>query len=302
MDFGVRQSVAGILVLDKPVGISSRQALDRAARLVRRVKMGHAGTLDPLAAGVLVVCLGKATRLIPYVQRMSKEYLATLRLGQRSDTHDLEGEIRDVPFSDGVKRDRLEECLAKFRGEIMQVPPQHSAVHVRGQRAYELARAGRPVDLQARRVSIDCCVCTRFAFPEVDLEIQCSSGTYVRALVRDIGDDLGSGAVMTRLVRSAVGNFRQQDALSLDGLTRGELLASLRPVRDAVQDLPVCPVPACWHEDVRHGRPIKMASLGHTMPAGMECVLTTASGEALAVGAADATGCFIQPHIVLLAE
>ena len=298
----MKGSVSGVLVIDKPAGISSRQALDRVTSLLPRVKMGHAGTLDPMAAGVLVVCVGKATRLIPYVQRMRKEYQTTLRLGQRSDTHDLEGEVEAVPITEPIARESFESCLPKFRGDLLQVPPQHSAVHVKGRRAYELARAGRTVELESRPVRIDRLICTRFEFPDADLEIECSSGTYVRSLVRDIGDELGCGAVMTRLVRTRIGAFSLEDAIGPNELTQPRILESLRPASDAVQELVTARVPADQLENVRHGCVIGASGFEQKVPAGEECALVDARGEVLAVGKVDAAGQAVHPHIVLIGE
>lgn len=298
----MKNQVSGVLVLDKPAGISSRQALDRVTRMLPRIKMGHAGTLDPMASGVLVVCVGKATRLIPYVQRMRKEYHATLRLGQRSVTHDLERHVEDVPIADPIARESFESCLTKFRGDIRQVPPQHSAVHVAGRRAYELARAGRAIELAARAVRIDRLACTRFNFPDVDLEIECSSGTYVRSLVRDVGDELGCGAVMTRLVRMRIGAFRLDDALNPNELTKPRLLEALQPTGDAVRELPTVCVPDARLDEVRHGGAIEASAFEQQLPAGVECALTDASGQIVAVGKVDSTGRTVHPHIVLIGE
>jgi tRNA pseudouridine55 synthase len=254
-----------------------------------------------MAAGVLVVCVGKATRLIPYVQRMRKEYQTTLRLGQRSITHDLESEVKEVPLAEPIARDSFESCLAKFRGDILQVPPQHSAVHVAGRRAYELARAGQVVELEARSVHIELLICTRFEFPDAELEIECSSGTYVRSLVRDIGDELGCGAVMTRLVRTRIGGFCLEDAISLD-LTKSQMLEALRPAGAAVQELPAVRIPAEQFENVSHGCVIEASAFQQKLPAGEECVLCDANGQVLAVAQVDAAGRTVHPHIVLIGE
>ena len=298
----VSGTVSGILVLNKPAGISSRVALDRITQLLPRVKLGHAGTLDPLATGVLVVCAGKATKLISYVQRMRKEYRCTLRLGQRSDTHDLEGAIENVPFAGRIELEAMEQCLARFRGEIMQVPPQHSAIHVEGRRAYELARDGQPVELKPRPVRIDRLVCARFEFPEADLEIECSSGTYIRSLVRDIGEQFGCGAVMTRLVRQAIGLFRLEDALNPDDLTAQNVLQALRPVGDAVRELPLVTISAERCDDVRHGRVLDASAFERGIPAGEECALIDESGNVLGVAKVDAAGRTLHARIVLIGE
>jgi tRNA pseudouridine55 synthase len=300
------RDVSGILVLNKPAGLSSRQALDRVVPLFPRVKVGHAGTLDPLATGVLVVCVGQATRLIQYIQRMAKQYLATLRLGIRSDTHDLEGTIK--PAADAaerpppVGRDTLERALARFRGELLQVPPQHSAVHVAGRRAYELARAGRSVELPPRAVRIERLECTRFEFPDAGLRIECSSGTYVRSLVRDIGEEIGCGAVMTGLVRERIGVFCLDQALNPDELSRSTAVESLRPTSDALRELPTLTIPAERMDQVRHGCVIETRYFDRSCPGGIEFALFDDRGELCAVASADASGATLHPHTVLMAE
>lgn len=294
--------VAGVLVLDKPTGISSREALDRVVAVLRGAKMGHAGTLDPMASGVLVVCIGKATRLIPYVQRMTKCYSATLRFGQRSSTHDLESPIEEVPFAGTVDAESLERTLIKFRGAIEQVPPQHSAVHVRGRRAYELARAGAPVALQPRPVRIDRLGCTRFEYPHVELDIRCSSGTYVRSLVRDIGDDLACGAVLTVLVRTAVGPFRLADAMRVDQLDHTSVSDRLLPVSAAVRELPAVQVPADRRADVFHGRPIPAPPDRSQHPMNQEFALCDDCGAILAVAELDPVATALRPRIVLMQD
>ena len=297
--FTVKPTISGLLVLDKPPGLSSREAVNQVTRLLPRVKMGHAGTLDPMATGVLVLCLGKATRLIPYVQRMPKEYRATLRLGQRSETHDLEAPVEHVAMSGTIDQVAFDLCLTTFLGELLQVPPQHSAVHVEGRRAYEWARAGQSVELKPRRVRFDRLVCKRFEFPEADLEIECSSGTYVRSLIRDLGEKLGCGAVMTRLVRTAVGSFHLEGAIGPDNLTQQSLAESLRPVGDAVRGIPVVVLPADRQEDVRHGRAIDATDFWHSLPLGNECTLVDEAGHVLAVAEVDSAGSTIRPRIVL---
>jgi tRNA pseudouridine55 synthase len=262
--------------------------------------MGHAGTLDPMATGVLVVCIGKATRLIPYVQRMRKEYQATMRLGQRSATHDLESELQPVPEVQPLPLDSFETCLARFRGSLLQVPPQHSAIHVAGRRAYERARAGETVALEPRPVCISRFNCTRFEFPDADVEIECSSGTYIRSLVRDIGEELGCGAVMTRLVRTRIGGFRISDAVRCDGLVRSRVIDSILPAAAAVQELPSVHVPPERTEDVRRGRPIELSAFTQPLVATKECVLTDAAGRVLAVAEIDSAARTVHPRIVLI--
>lgn len=202
----------GFLVIDKSRGLSSRTALNPLTKLFRPAKVGHAGTLDPLATGVLVACIGPATRLVGYVQQLPKKYSATFRLGFESKTEDIDSELVPVAGAATVNQHLLESLLPQFIGTIIQQPPQFSALRVQGKRAYDLARQGKIFELQPRTIEIFSLKLSRFAEPEFELEIECGSGTYVRSLGRDIGRALGSGAVMTALVRTAIGKFTIQQA------------------------------------------------------------------------------------------
>jgi tRNA pseudouridine55 synthase len=254
-------SCAGILNIYKPAGLTSRVALDRVKRIVVPARAGHAGTLDPLATGVLVVCVGQATRLIQYVQQMPKTYRATFLLGCESDTHDIESEIRPVIGGPEPNRQAVDRALQQFLGDISQCPPAHSAIKLEGRRAYQLARRGVAVDLPARTVTVHSLSVKRYAYPELDLHIQCGSGTYIRSLGRDLGQALGTGAVMAKLERTAVGSFTTADALLLDSLTPERLRQQLRPTSAAVANLPRVTLTAAQLLEFRNGRPIMSAWL-----------------------------------------
>jgi tRNA pseudouridine55 synthase len=228
----------GILNLDKPAGITSRRVVDHVAKLVRPEKAGHAGTLDPLATGVLVVCVGKATRLIELVQQHPKSYHATFLLGRQSDTDDVTGIVTDVPVSRDITREEIESRLPAFLGRIEQVPPSFSAVHVDGRRAHERARAGQSVELSPRTVEVFRLEITRFAYPELELDIDCGSGTYIRSIARDLGRLLGCGAVMSSLVRTRVGPYRIEDAIPLERLSNETLDGFLLDPPTAAAGLP----------------------------------------------------------------
>ena len=227
----------GVLNVDKPVGLTSRDVVNRVVRLVRPAKAGHAGTLDPLATGVLVVCAGHATRLINLVQEGQKRYLGRFVLGRQSDTDDITGIVRDGGDWSQVTQDHIHALLPELTGIVSQVPPQFSAVHVKGQRAYDLARRGESVDLAARSVEIGSLRLTRFQPPEFELEIECGSGTYVRSIGRDLGIRLGCGAIMSDLRRLAVGPFHAVDAVRLDELTPESLDRFLQPALKIVSHL-----------------------------------------------------------------
>ncbi|MBX9791145.1 MAG: tRNA pseudouridine(55) synthase TruB [Pirellulales bacterium] len=228
----------GLLVVDKPAGLTSRQVVDRVARLVRPAKAGHAGTLDPLATGVLVVCIGQATRLIEYVQRMPKSYRATLLFGRSSPTDDIEGPIvlEDEPRIPSLEL--VTAAAARFIGTIQQRPPDYSAVRVGGRRAYDLARRGQALDLPPRPVQIHDLRIVTYEYPELVFDVDCGSGTYVRSLVRDLAAALETTAVMSALVRTAIGDFKLADACPLETLNPETLAARLLPMRAAVVALP----------------------------------------------------------------
>jgi tRNA pseudouridine55 synthase len=207
----------GLLVLDKPPGITSRAALDRAQRwFPRDTRLGHTGTLDPLATGVLVLCVGRATRLTEFVQDMPKAYDADITLGARSATDDAEGPITSVAVESPPDRATVETALASFLGTIQQVPPAYSAAKLAGRRSYDLARQGRAAELAPRTVRIDRIEVLAYEFPTLRLQIDCGKGTYVRSLARDLGERLGCGGYVSALRRTRVGPFVAEQAVPLD--------------------------------------------------------------------------------------
>src|ERR1051325_1327760 len=169
----------GLLNINKPSGITSRRVVDRVARLVKPHKAGHAGTLDPLASGVLVVCVGQATRLIEYVQRMPKRYRATFLLGRSSPTEDIEGDVSELPGAPQPSLDQIEQAARGMLGQLAQRPPAFSAVKVDGRRSYDLARAGRAVELAPRTIEVHAIALVGYSYPQLELDIRCGSGTYV---------------------------------------------------------------------------------------------------------------------------
>jgi tRNA pseudouridine55 synthase len=228
----------GLLVLDKPGGMTSRAAVDRVLRwFPRRSRIGHTGTLDPLATGVLVLCLGSATRLVEYVQLMSKAYRTDLLLGARSDTDDADGTITPVADATADDAATVAARVAEFVGAIEQTPPVFSAAKVTGRRAYDLARRGEEVTLRPRPVVIHAINVLRYEYPHLELEVHCGKGTYIRSLARDLGARLGCGALVRTLRRTRVGPFTADAALTLDAdaeTARERLL----PIEMAVAELP----------------------------------------------------------------
>jgi tRNA pseudouridine55 synthase len=216
----VRQS--GLVIVDKPGGMTSHDVVARVRRLAGTKKVGHAGTLDPMATGVLVVGVEKATRLLGYLTLTEKEYAATIRLGQSTSTDDAEGEITRSASAADVSAETLHKAVAGLVGEIQQVPPAVSAIKVGGQRAYKLTRAGAAPELPARPVTVYeftiTAVRREAELLDVDATVRCSSGTYIRALARDLGTALGTGGHLTRLRRTRVGGYGVQDARTLEQL------------------------------------------------------------------------------------
>ncbi len=250
----------GLLNIDKPAGITSRDAVNLIQRLARPDKVGHAGTLDPLASGVLVICVGSATRLIEYVQRMPKRYTGTFLLGRSSATEDIDGTVTlltDPPIPTAAQVDAAAE---KHVGRLLQRPPAFSALKVAGQRAYDLARRGEAVELKPRPVEVYKLKVVRYEYPELALEIECGSGTYVRSLGRDLAESLGTAAVMSALVRTAIGPWTIETAVDPRTLTATDWQARLDPLRKALSALPVRELTPTELVRVRRGLFIPLAA------------------------------------------
>jgi tRNA pseudouridine55 synthase len=218
-------------------------------------RIGHAGTLDPLATGVLVLCLGQATRLVEYLVDQPKTYVTTVRLGQATTTYDAEGEVTvDKPVT--VTRADVETQLSHFRGQIEQIPPMYSAIKRDGVPLYKLARQGVTVDLAARQVTIYDLALMTFDLPNLTLRISCGAGTYVRSLAHDLGQQLGCGAHVTSLRRTAVGRFTDDMATKLSALTRENVWGYVQQADRAVQHLPPLALSSEEVDHVRYGRQI----------------------------------------------
>lgn len=270
----------GLLVLDKPTGITSRDAVNRIQkRLPRRTRIGHTGTLDPLATGVLVLCVGQATRLAEYVQEMDKIYRTTIVLGACSDTDDADGTIVAVPDATPIREETLRSAISTFVGDIAQRPPVFSAIKIDGQRAHQLARRGDAVDIAARTVSVYRIDCLRYEWPELDLEIHCGKGTYIRSLARDLGDKLGCGAYVKTLRRTRVGVFRTEDAISPDAAA-DEAFSRILPSATAVGHLPAVELNESQIAKLRQGQTIPdLASADAAL-----CTVRDAHGGLIGIG------------------
>ena len=250
----------GLVVVDKSPGMTSHDVVARVRRLAGTRKVGHAGTLDPMATGVLVLGVDRATRLLGHLMLTEKSYDATIRLGVVTTTDDAEGEVVSTADTSGVREDDVRTELARFVGDIEQVPTAVSAIKVDGQRAYARVRAGEQVELKARPVTIHDLVVHDVALPEVRISVRCSSGTYIRAIARDLGAALGVGGHLTALRRTAVGPFDLSVARTLDELADD---FAVLPIADAARStFPVVDLTDEQAADVRVGRPLDLELAG----------------------------------------
>jgi tRNA pseudouridine55 synthase len=288
----------GILVLDKPTGPTSRDVVNVVQRLLPRgTRVGHAGTLDPLASGLLIVCVGPATRLIELIQAHPKTYEARVRLGVRSDTDDAEGTLTAVTGAAVPDRAEIDAALGPMVGVVEQVPPRYSAIKLGGRRAYDLARAGEEVALRPRRVRIDRIAVTGYAWPELDLEIDCGSGTYIRSIARDLGERLGCGGLIQTLRRTRNGPYRVADAVDPASLDRAGLGGQLRAAAEAVAGMETVTLDAAQAARVAQGQALELGRLG-VSPSSGELALLDAAGELVALAWLEPGGTRIEPRRV----
>lgn len=264
-----------VLVVDKPIGPTSAAVVDRiknglrqlwGAARVRAIKIGHGGTLDPLASGVLPVCLGEATKLAPFLLEADKEYVATARFGVETDTQDAGGQVVAARGAPGLTTAMVEAALAGFRGEIEQVPPMYSALKRHGRPLYDYARAGETVVREPRRVRVYELSLLAFESPDqARFHLRCSKGTYVRTLAADLGHALGVGAHLVALRRIASGPFRLEQSVTLDAfevLVRSGGSLPLVPLADALVHLPALTADVDVASALSHGRAVAVAALG----------------------------------------
>lgn len=223
----------GIINVYKPEGITSFDAVRTVRKMCGIKKVGHTGTLDPMAKGVLPICLGKSTKIVDYIMNDFKIYRAVLKLGEVSDTYDREGEILETKEVN-VTEDEVTAAINSFIGEINQVPPMYSALKVNGKRLYELARKGIEVERQSRKINIYHIKIEEMKLPYVTFEVKCSKGTYIRSLCYDIGNKLKCGALMWDLERTATGNFTKENSIMLENLDMESLLEKLLPIDEAL--------------------------------------------------------------------
>jgi tRNA pseudouridine55 synthase len=269
----------GLFNVNKPSGVTSRRVVNQVQRLVKPAKVGHAGTLDPLAGGVLVIGVGPATRLVEYVQQMPKRYRATFILGCSSTTEDIEGEVNELTDAPRPTRAEIERAAAELTGEILQRPPAFSALKVAGQRAYARARAGEEVELAPRTVHVHRMDVVGYEYPNLQVDIECGSGTYVRSLGRDLAERAGTGAVMAALERTAIGPFTIESAVAPQTLTEKNIAQFLLPASAAISGLmPTAVVSAAQARRLSNGLPIECAD-----QVGQQCAALDESGKLVAI-------------------
>jgi len=287
----------GVLPVDKPAGPTSHDAVAAVRRALRTRQVGHTGTLDPFASGLLLVCVGPATRLAEYLTGMPKTYLATMRLGVATDTDDLTGDM--IASSDdwrSISREQVEAALATQVGTIQQLPPLYSAKKVAGERMYAAARRGEEVERTPSAVTIYTIRLTSFDLPDVEFEVECGAGTYIRAIARDVGDALGVGGHLRTLRRTAVGPHSVDGAVPLSELGDAERVAAamLAPL-EAVAQMPRVVVDEAGLALLRHGRAVPASP---ETPSGAAVALASEGGELLAVG--ERHGDVVRPRKVFI--
>ena len=279
-----KRQISGWIVLNKPYDMTSTQAVGKMKWLFSAKKAGHAGTLDPLATGILPIALGEATKTVPHVQDGVKVYEFDIKWGEATTTDDAEGEI--VATSDvRPTQDELETVLPNFIGVITQIPPAFSAIKINGERAYDLARAGEKVDVPPREIEIDALEVTAHNKEKSSLRVTCQKGTYVRALARDIAEKLGTKGHVSRLHRAQVGLFTDDDAITIVELEELELDdrdAQLRPLNDALSSLDEVSLDDRQAQLVRMGNPALL--IGRNAPIKLDVAYATHKGDVVAIG------------------
>jgi tRNA pseudouridine55 synthase len=280
----IKRAISGWVVLNKPYDMTSTQAVGKVRWLFGAAKAGHAGTLDPLATGILPIALGEATKAVPQVQDGTKIYRFAIKWGSATTTDDAEGAV--VATSEiRPERAALEAVLPQFIGTIMQRPPIFSALKIDGERAYDLARAGEAVELQPRQIDVDDIMLVEHGTEQSVLEVTCGKGTYVRSLARDIAEALGTRGHVSMLHRAAVGPFHDADAVTieqLEALEQDERDALLKPVWAGFADLPEIRLDASQATAVRHGNAVLLT--GASAPISLDECWVSFKGEVLATG------------------
>lgn len=232
----------GIFNIHKPTGMTSHDVVAKVRKILKQKRVGHAGTLDPAASGVLPICVGQGTRVAEYLSESGKEYQATIVFGRETDTYDQEGEVIRTANTDDLELASIEQVLTRFRGKQMQIPPRYSAIKIQGQAAYKRTRAGEEIALEARPIEITRLEIVDWHNPILVLNVTCSKGTYIRSLAYDLGRALGCGAHLGGLVRTRSGPFRLEESITLEELVsaseRGEVASYVQPSDRALEHYP----------------------------------------------------------------
>jgi len=284
----------GILIVNKPSGITSHDVVAKARKMLNTQKIGHVGTLDPLATGVMVLCVDKALKLAEFMVSETKSYRAVAKLGATSDTGDAEGKLtqviaRALPLS----RPLLEKELAKLEGKQIQIPPKYSAIKIKGKPAYKRVREGEDFEMPEREIEIFAMHLIRFEWPELEFKIKCSSGTYVRSVVETLGENLKCGAYLSELKRTRAGAFTLKDACELNEISEKKLL----PASRAIEHLKRIKVADTQLEDIRHGKAISTTERFSSDPG---LIALMSGSEVVAVAKYDAEKFTLLPTKVLI--
>ena len=238
----------GFLLINKPKGITSFGVIRKARKVLNMRKIGHAGTLDPMAEGLLILALGEGTKLLEYLIKQNKTYEAEITFGSVSDTYDAEGEITKIS-NEEISIEDIKKALKNFQGKIQQIPPKYSALKINGQKAYELARKGDDVKMKAREVEIYDLEILDYVYPKLNLKIDCSTGTYIRSIAHDLGDVLKCGGHLTALKRTKVGKYLLENAIELEELTQKNIL----PIEWGTEDLEKIQIEKNEHQRLKNG-------------------------------------------------
>lgn len=285
-----------VIVLNKPKGLTSQEAVTKIKRIFKVKKAGHAGALDPMATGVLLVCLNEATKITPFLIELDKEYVFKARFGVSTDSYDAEGKITKVVENFEIERVKVEQTVKKYIGEIMQLPPMYSAVKIDGTPLYKLARKGVEVERKPKKVTVYSIEIEEFVPPFVTFKVSCSKGTYIRTLCHDIGEDLGVGAHIVELVRTKVGKFTVEEAVKLESLkddfnsSKGSILT----IDNALYFLPSVVVPEQLKQRFLNGNPVKIPF--GVVPSGVVKVKDN-TGRLLGVGYGN--GMIVKPERII---
>ncbi|PCJ65784.1 MAG: tRNA pseudouridine(55) synthase TruB [Candidatus Hydrogenedentota bacterium] len=295
----------GLLLIDKPAGMTSHDVVDCVRKAAKMRRIGHTGTLDPSATGLLLICVGAATRLSEHLTGMDKTYEGNMRFGVVTDSYDMDGKVLEEHTVPELDFDTVQHTFAQFQGAIDQIPPMVSAVKIGGERLYKKARKGEVVDRPPRRVKVDEFSLLKIALPLADFRVRCGSGTYVRALCHDVGQVLGCGAALNQLRRTVIGRYSVSDAAALDELqSPDDIEKRLIPLGEAL-DMPAVIVESRGRKRIQTGNAVPATELLSEIPVKTGWVqMKSEDSELLALGQVEpgATGFQVQPRRVFIAQ